>query len=50
MPTQTAIILGRLPRLPLAVLATYVAQRQARQRREQVLAALAQRRGEQRAA
>lgn len=50
MPAQTATILGRLPRLPLAMLATFVAQGQARQRREQALVALAARRDDQRAA
>lgn len=50
MPTQTATILARLPRLPFVVLATFIAQGQARERRDQELATLAARRHNQRAA
>lgn len=47
MPTHTATILGRLPSLPLVVLATFVAQVRARERREQALAALIECRDDQ---
>jgi len=45
MSAHTATILGRLPHLPLAVAATFVAQGQARRRRERALAALTEARG-----